>query len=170
MFQLTLKGFIIIIIIILILLILSKFENKLNQSNKQSFKTPNTYIKAKLKDGDEILIYAKSHEKDIEQFKNNYKYSYDPKVLISTRLNKPFKESFETFKNIDKDSIITDTVGSVIPLLTYSNSLFNFNSGYKVLSNLDNLKVTSDENMIYIKESGEKKDEKKDEKKGKLEK
>ena len=150
-------NYIWIIIIVLIIIIICIIENKRCQSTyKQTFKCPNTFevYKLKLNDSEneeDILIY---NTKDFDKSKINtsdYKYTYKPKILMSTRIIKPIKKSLNIFKNIDKDTMITDAVEGVLPYFNYANELLVAESKYRVLSNIPNLKTTSNEEYIYIK-------------------
>ena len=150
-------GFIWIIIIVIIIVIICVIEKQYYQSgnNKQIFKCPNKFeictlnIKDKNLDN-KILIYNTEIDKS-EVNMGDYKYTYKPKILMSSRILQPFKESMKVFKHIDKDTIVTDTVEGFLPYFNYANTLLGAESKYRVLSNIPNLKITSNEEYIYVK-------------------
>ena len=143
-----------IIIIVVIIIIICVIENRYYQSSdKQSFKCPNKFeiYTLKLNDSDDkILIYNTEIDKSAVNM-GDYKYTYKPKILMTTRIVQPFKQSFKIFKNIDKDTIVTDSVEGFLPYLNYTNELLGAESKYRVLSNISGLKITSNEDYIYIK-------------------
>ena len=146
-----------IVIIVIIIIIVCVIENQYYQygSNKQTFKCPNKFEICKLNVNDEkldnkILIYNTEIDKSQINM-GDYKYTYKPKILMTTRLLKPFKDSLNIFKHADKDTIVTDTVEGFLPYLNYANFLLGAESKYKVLSNIPNLKITSNEDYIYVK-------------------
>jgi len=148
-----------IIVIIVIIIIICVLENQYYQSgNKQSFRCPNKFEVETLKlDGgktEKILIYNVKYLKDKSKLgfdENDYKYTYKPKILMRTRFTQPFKESLNAFKNINKDTMITDAVDGLLPYFNYVNNLLTAESNYRVLSNVPNLKTTSNEEYIYVK-------------------
>ena len=157
--------FVWIVIIVIIIIIVCIIENQyyLLGGNKQVFKCPNKFeicnLKVKDKDLDnKILIYNTEIDKSQINM-GEYKYTYKPKILMTTRILGPFKESINTFKHIDKDTIVTDTVEGFLPYFNYANVLFGAESKYRVLSNIPNLKITSNEEYIYIKLNENLKDE-----------
>lgn len=155
--------FIWIIIIVIIIIIVCVIENRRNQlGDKQIFKCPNTFEIYKLKlpeepsanyedANDKILIYNVDEFNKSQIDISQYKYTYKPKILISTRIVKPFKESINIFKHIDKDTMVTDTVEGFLPYFNYANELIGAESKYRILSNIEGLKATSNEEYIYIK-------------------
>jgi len=151
-----------LIIIIVIVIIICVIENIFySHKIRYKFKCPNTYeikeIETVDDDGDsfksDILIYNLRYEKELKKKTNieKYKYTYKPKILISSRIIKPFKDSVKSFKNIDKDTLITDTVEGFLPYVNYASGVLNNESHYRVMSNIPNLKITSNEDYIYIK-------------------
>ena len=72
-------------------------------------------------------------------------------MLLLTRLIKPVKESCKTFKNIDKDTAITDIAEGVVPYINYMDNMIQPSNNYKVLSNIPDLKITTDNEYVYIK-------------------
>ena len=170
-----------IIIIVIIVIIVCVVENQHYQSggNKQIFKCPNkfeihtlknvgtpsdlrgradlessildtSYVDVEKSEDNKILIYNTEIDKSSINM-GDYKYTYKPKILMSTRILRPFKQSMNVFKHIDKDTIVTDTVEGFLPYLNYTSSLLGAESKYRVLSNIPNLKITSNEDYIYIK-------------------
>ena len=148
-----------IIIIVIIVIIVCVIENQHYQlgGNKQIFKCPNKFEIHTLKNADvensednKILIYNTEIDKSSINM-GDYKYTYKPKILMTTRILRPFKQSMNVFKHIDKDTIVTDTVEGFLPYLNYANSLLGAESKYRILSNIPNLKITSNEEYIYIK-------------------
>lgn len=145
----------IIIVVVVVILVICIIENTYYKSKiKQVFKCPNEFDVYDLDlDGvkDSILIY------DVRSFNTKarditkYKYTYKPKILFSSRVVKPLKDSLDVFKQFDKDSMLTDTVEGVLPIINYTDKLIGAESNYRVLSNLPNLKITSNEDYIYIK-------------------
>lgn len=162
--------FIWIVIIVIVIIIICVIENYNYQSggNKQIFKCPNkfeihtlenvgapsdlntSYVNVDNSEDNKILIYNTEIDKSSINM-GDYKYTYKPKILMTTRILKPFKQSINVFKHIDKDTLITDTVEGFLPYLNYANTLLGAESKYRVLSNIPNLKVTSNEEYIYIK-------------------
>ena len=149
-------SFVWLIIIVIIIIVVCIIENQNYQlgGDKQIFKCPNKFEVYKLKnvDGEDnkILIYNTGFDKSGINM-GDYKYTYKPKILMTTRILQPFKQSFSTFKNIDKDTLVTDTVEGFLPYFNYTNSLLGAESKYRVLSNIPNLKITSNEEYIYVK-------------------
>ena len=150
-------SYIWIVIIVIIIIIVCIIENQYYQygSNKQLFKCPNKFEIYELNVNDKnldnkILIYNTEIDKSKVNM-GDYKYTYKPKILMTTRILKPFKDSINIFKHADKDTIVTDTVEGFLPYLNYVNFLLGAESKYKVLSNIPNLKITSNEDYIYIK-------------------
>lgn len=148
-----------IIIIVIIVIIICIIENQHYQSggNKQIFKCPNKFeihtlknVDVEKSEDDKILIYNTEIDKSSINM-GDYKYTYKPKILMSTRILRPFKQSMNVFKHIDKDTIVTDTVEGFLPYLNYTSTLLGAESKYRVLSNIPNLKITSNEEYIYIK-------------------
>ena len=141
----------IIFILLIIVIIICVIENsRFYSSSKIKYKCPNTYEIYNYKT-DKILIYNDKYLNTNKVNIEEYKYQYKPKILISTRLVNPFKQSIKTLKNIDKDTIATDITSSVKPYLNFIVNTIDFESGYTVLSNIPDLKIISDENYIYIK-------------------
>ena len=150
-------SYIWVVIIVIILIVENVYYNT---KIRYKFKTPNTFdiheIEVLDNDGDtvknDVLIYNVSYSKELNKsYFDKYKYTYEPKMLLLTRLIKPVKESCKTFKNIDKDTAITDIAEGVVPYINYMDNMIQPSNSYKVLSNIPDLKITTDNEYVYIK-------------------
>lgn len=145
-----------ILIAFVVIIIICAIESKIYSSSvKDTFKCPNTFsteILSKNNINDEILIYnINASNLDISSWNKKYQYTYIPKILMSTRLNKPFKDSINSFKQVDKTTIATDVVEGFLPFINYTNTIILLQSNYRVMSNIKGLKITSNEEYIFIK-------------------
>lgn len=145
-----------ILIIFIVVIIVCTIENKIYSSSvKDVFKCPNTFsteILSRNNINDEILIYnINTPNLEKSSWDKKYQYTYIPKILMSTRLHKPFKDSINLFKQADKTTIATDVVEGFLPFVNYTNTIILLQSNYRVMSNIKGLKITSNEDYIFIK-------------------
>ena len=139
----TLTTFFIIVLIIVVIVVALKFEYRyFTKKLKHIIKCPIKY-----EVHDDIVIYNKKYKDELHDLLgetiDEYKYEYNPKVLISSRITRPVNDFVNEMKNAHKETIVSDLLNSTIPFYNMTTTLLDNSCDYGVLSK------KSDLNIVY---------------------
>ena len=103
------------------------------------------------KRGSEVVVYKSDKKDRIPAIYNTYR-KVIPRTLVANRITRPVNKAFDKLKNINKETVFTDTANIIVPFLI---SLINFpsdfsESKFRILTNDPDLSFVIHDGSVFI--------------------
>lgn len=149
--------FLVVLTIILVVIIISFIENVyFNRKIKHTFKIPDESMLLEI-GNDRIFVYNNDYKKlfSKQEFGKLYPkgliYEIQPKKLLATKINVPFKRFINGLGNINSETPVTGVVETTLPFINdMNNIILPTQNKFGVLSDNPKINVLTNDEYVFI--------------------